>query len=146
MCTHKEKSMCQPYVYMTFFISPLAEEKHRQCILLNGVTFRELWLFFIYTYVTFNFFISNSTWVNLLLYIFEINQKHSFIRKQNFHLLKSSFYAYCQNDTYDDIKSWKSRKISLSGQYFINLCRFLTFPNLKAFNSKQMPSISWAHV
>ena len=42
MCTHKEKSICQPCVYMTFFIFPLAEKKCRQRTLLNEVTFREL--------------------------------------------------------------------------------------------------------
>lgn len=42
MCTHKEKSICPPCVYMTFFIFPLAEKKSRQCTPLNEVAFREL--------------------------------------------------------------------------------------------------------
>lgn len=102
MCTHKEKSIWQPCVYTTVFISPLAEKKCRQWALLNEVTFRELWFFFTTTLVTLKIFIS-ITWINLS-YIFEIQPVKFFARKQNFHLLKSPFCAYCQNDTCNGIK------------------------------------------
>lgn len=66
MCTHEEKPICQPGVYMTVFISPLAGEEHGQCILLGGASdIQRAGIGFSFTTLPyFGFFLfSNSTYV-----------------------------------------------------------------------------------